>query len=530
MAITPQTRLRLLKVPIEIDNKNQLTFENEQKQREYFLSLPYIEIEEISYQRKDSVIYFPAHIDSLLEYNYVMYLNENYTNKYFYAFITNMEYITDFNTAISITTDVFQTWQFNLTFKESFIEREMINVNEDIPGANLLPEGLETGEYKVSGTAEIDDLEPWYIVAYAEDTFGFKYNGIYSGIQFYAFSDSEALRGFLVQINLAGKTDYILNIFTVPKLAFYPLSNVSGAIDSDIKANPRPLTLISTPDNLDGYIPRNQKLRTYPYLYIGFNPNGGSGKVYRYENFENGQPKFEIISEINPNPQICVIPQNYRGANGDSLGDIGLINGYPTISWSNDVFNSWLAQNSDIIKLQMSQEQFNTGFSQLQNIGGVANSLNSALNQDITGAISGAATSGLNYYKTNVNHDFYVKQQMAQIEKQSILPNTGTFGGNNTTLLGYDKFDKNIFTRYTIKKQFAERIDKYFDMYGYLTNTVKVPNLNNRPNWNYIKTIGCNIIAHIPQSDLQTIKNMFDNGITLWHNKDTFLDYSKNNR
>lgn len=145
MAVTPQTILRLLKVPIEIDNKNQLTFENEQKQRQYFLSLPHIEINEISYQRKDSVIMFPDHIDNLLEYNYVMYLNENYTNKWFYGFITNMEYVSDYNTKISISTDVFQTWQFNIQFKESFIEREMINIDEDIPGANLLPERFRNG-------------------------------------------------------------------------------------------------------------------------------------------------------------------------------------------------------------------------------------------------------------------------------------------------------------------------------------------------------------------------------------------------
>lgn len=133
MAITPNTCLRLLKVPLAIDNKNQLTFANEQAQRQYFLSLPYVEIDEISYQRKNSVISFPGHIDDLLEYNYVMYLNENYTNKWFYAFITNMEYVTEFNTKIYITTDVFQTWQFDYSFKQSFIEREMIEVANDIP-------------------------------------------------------------------------------------------------------------------------------------------------------------------------------------------------------------------------------------------------------------------------------------------------------------------------------------------------------------------------------------------------------------
>ena len=140
MAITPNTVLRLIKVPLEIDNKNQLTFQNELAQRQYFLSLPHLEITEITYQRKDNVIYFPDHIDSILNYNYVLYQNTNYGNKWFYAFITNMTYITDFNTAINISTDVFQTWQFDFSFKQSFIEREMINVNEDVPGNNLLPE------------------------------------------------------------------------------------------------------------------------------------------------------------------------------------------------------------------------------------------------------------------------------------------------------------------------------------------------------------------------------------------------------
>ena len=133
MALTPSTKLRLIKTPIEIDNKNQLTFNNKTEQRDYFLSLPHLEIDEISYQRKDNMVYFPEHIDKLINYNYVMYLNENYTNKWIYAFITRMEYENDFNTKIYITTDVFQTWQFDITFKESFIEREMLATADDIP-------------------------------------------------------------------------------------------------------------------------------------------------------------------------------------------------------------------------------------------------------------------------------------------------------------------------------------------------------------------------------------------------------------
>ena len=133
MAITPQTNLKLLKCPLSLDNKNQLTFANKTAQYNYFNSLPKLELGNFKYIRQASVIRYPEHIDNLLEYNYCMYQNDNYSNKWFYAFIINMHYVNDNMTQISIMTDVWQTWQFDISFEESFIEREMINVINDIP-------------------------------------------------------------------------------------------------------------------------------------------------------------------------------------------------------------------------------------------------------------------------------------------------------------------------------------------------------------------------------------------------------------
>ena len=59
MAITPQTNIKLLKVPIDLDNKNQLTFSNQNEQYNYFNSLKSIEADNFTYQRKDNVIRFP---------------------------------------------------------------------------------------------------------------------------------------------------------------------------------------------------------------------------------------------------------------------------------------------------------------------------------------------------------------------------------------------------------------------------------------------------------------------------------------
>ena len=129
MAITPDTNIKILKVPIEISNKNQLTFASKQAQFDYFDSLEKIEIDSCNYQRKDNVLMFPAHIDSIIE--------NNYDDKWFYAFIVNMEYENNGTTKIYLATDTWQTWCFDLDFKQSFVEREHIAVADDLPRCKL---------------------------------------------------------------------------------------------------------------------------------------------------------------------------------------------------------------------------------------------------------------------------------------------------------------------------------------------------------------------------------------------------------
>lgn len=304
-------------------------------------------------------------------------------------------------------------------------------------------------------------------------------------------------------------------------------------LQENFTESPKIKTLLARSNSLDGYTPRNKKLLTYPYIYLGFNPQNGTKKIYRYEDFANATPTFKIISEINPNPTVQFIPQNYRGANGDSLSDNASLNGYPTISFKTDTFNVWLAQNNDVISLQMQQENYNYNIDAIKGGMGILGDMGNMLSGDkgsIAGGFSGFIDKSIELMRSDKNHEFYIKNQMAQIEKQAMLPDNASLSSSNSTLLGYNMFDKNIFTRYTIKREFAERLDKYFDMYGYTINELKNININSRPNWNYIKTQGANILGDIPQYDLQSIKEMFDNGITFWHNPETFLDYSKNNR
>ena len=81
----------------------------------------------------------------------------------------------------------------------------------------------------------------------------------------------------------------------------------------------------------------------------------------------------------------------------------------------------------------------------------------------------------------------------------------------------------------TIRRQYAERIDKYFTMFGYAQNIVAVPNIHARQYFTYVKTTGSCVSGSIPQDDRETIDTIFDRGIRFWTNYDYFENYTVNN-
>ena len=98
-------------------------------------------------------------------------------------------------------------------------------------GNNLIPEGLEFGELKVEGTAEFDELEPAYVVAYSGDSYqvgddapvpikqeGYSYNGIYSSVTF-AVANEYGFSVLMRILNQNANSDKVLTVFTIPKLA-----------------------------------------------------------------------------------------------------------------------------------------------------------------------------------------------------------------------------------------------------------------------------------------------------------------------
>ena len=532
-AITPQTELRLIKCPIESDNNNQITFSNETAQNTYFRSLPHEEVDNFTYQRKDGVIRYPAHIDSILEYNYVMYKNEAYSDKWFYAFITGMEYVNDNMTYITIKTDVYQTWQFQMVWKKSFIERE--HVDDDTIGKHTLPERLETGDYVTDEVITLFSGNSTYICISCSDVpdaLGKRttlyYNGVFSGTETFLFRDYQAAANFIKSMDKDSKdlSTAIVSIYLAPTNLFsgltlswqvvtinnttfeysrIPVSSASNVLQTS--------TNITPASTINGYTPKNNKLKVFPYSYFYVSNNVGSDIPFKYEEFSSNTASFKTVGSLTPGCSIRCIPLNYKkltesGSTMKSYNSGITVAKYPVCSWSNDTYINWLTTNS-----------VNLGF---KAVGGVVGTVaGAALIASGAGVVAGAGmiASGVGMIADSVR----------EVYNHSLTPDQAQ-GNSNSGDVTYSSSKLEVVAyRMVVRQEVAKVIDDYFTMYGYKVNSLKIPNLTSRTNWNYIKTIGANIEGDIPENDMNEIKSLFNKGITLWHNTSTYLDYSQNN-
>lgn len=164
---TPNTTVYLCNVPINSNQKNQFvpytsgnSVWNAEGQRNWFLNQNHLKhsFNDFTYQRKDNIIRVPVNAEVLFAdgSNYVVYQNQHYNGKWFYCFITKIEFINENMTALHIKTDVFQTWFFEF-YKSNhmdinFISRETVIKDEMFK--HTLPEPLPTPEYKTENGGE----------------------------------------------------------------------------------------------------------------------------------------------------------------------------------------------------------------------------------------------------------------------------------------------------------------------------------------------------------------------------------------
>ena len=98
-----------------------------------------------NYIKKDQAFRIEGNFARFEAFNYCRYQNRDFVNrqgnkKWYYAFIDRVEYIAQDIAMIYITTDYWQTYQFNITYYKSLIARAHVKKSDDTVGRWLQPE------------------------------------------------------------------------------------------------------------------------------------------------------------------------------------------------------------------------------------------------------------------------------------------------------------------------------------------------------------------------------------------------------
>ena len=483
--------------------------------------------------------------NTCLQCNYMAFQNPNYSNKWFFAFIDEISYLSDNSTKIRFTVDEHSTWFDYWDAKTCLVLRE--HVADDTVGLHTYPEGLEHGDYVLNTYDKIRySLQPQDYVIIATSWLPSNtphlpsyqmYGGVFAGVYYLAFADKQYAKNFLLAIDGFGRADNIVSVFMAPAMLCNPAEYFEGQLNSfeslpngdkqaktyDVHAyfvqnnvGVQMLTdyTIARNTTLNGYQPVNNKLYCFPYNYLLISNNIGMNVSYNYEDFVNNTPIFDIYGCLCPGCSIKLYPKNYKLYQDTGILGAGFVDGivgakYPICSYTSDSYINWLTQQS----VNETGAKINAGFTiakmLAQDTGGDDSQYQSLINGQI------------NYLSQRYQHALAGPQAM------------GNLNGGDVTFAS----DNMYFTYYkmSIRSEYARMIDDYFTRRGYQVNIMKIPNMISRTYWNYLQIgnqeeIGySNIKGSVPTKSMDIINNIYRKGVTIWHDHANIGNYSLSN-
>ena len=503
MFIEPSTNIRILKnVPLDNTYKHTIHFADVTAQTNYFVGLTKHHLSEQTYQRvQKGSARVGIKAEALYDCNYMMFQNVNFGSKWFYAFITGVEYVNNTVSEITFEIDVMQTWYFDYTLKECFVERE--HSETDVVGENIVSEPIDMGDMVCNGSSGSGKFDSYTaVIATAYDgkdddgnnkPTGGTIGGLFTGLAYVSglidnATQVKALVDYLASVTEANKIDSVTSIWVMPT-KFY--TNKSAPVVEVAK--------IGKNTKIGNYTPRNKKLLTYPYNYLGVDC-GNNSAVYRYEWFDSddGTCSFMMNCCVAPNVEISLVPVDYNGDDFNYVEKL-VMKGFPQVGYSIDAFRAWIAQEASGTALTYFGSAVATGF-------GLATG-------NAMSAVGGAI--GMAH---SINNTVLAYNRPPQAK------------GNNGSSVDVATRTKDFwFRQMQITPQYARIIDDYFDVYGYATQRVKVPNTSSRPHWNYTKTKDCVIVGSVPADDMRKICSVYNSGVTFWKNGANVGNYSLDN-
>lgn len=407
MYIEPNSEVYLLEnIPLDPTYEHTILFKSANAQRDWFKKWAIVHLTNQSYVRADAgKLRINRSADKLYTCNYIMFQNTSYGNKWFYAFVTGVSYISNEVCEISWTIDSLQTWHFEYELQTCFIERQ--HTPTDNYGEHIIDEGLEIGDPVNSGyviSPGWDDYSVCVVTAFDPNSVesgdfsvskGGFYSYIYSGFNIAVFpadgggpadpstpSVETKLDAFLRKINENNRTSSVLAVFMCPSfMVQQKYQTIIG--NSFSKPTSRNIDIALPYGNAFGYAnkdgsyyPKNKKLYTYPYCSLMVTNGDGDSKIYRWENFYSTDGKNVTFNEafiFGASPVATTMPTVYSqdgfyrflSLRDPDVNKYRLItnpdealimNDFVTCAYAVDSYRAWLAQKKAVLPYEIASQ------------------------------------------------------------------------------------------------------------------------------------------------------------------------------
>ena len=376
MYIQPNSEVRLLtNVPLDNTYAHTIYFANKNTQANYFISKTKTgcHFSHVSYQRHTRPSMKVEKLaDNIYDCNYLMFKNTTFGDKWFYAFIRDIEYVGNTVSEIFYEIDVMQTWFFDVTLLQSFVERE--HSATDVAGDNLIPEPVTIGDYFNTAPISTELFDEFALILccpYKRNEVGgiYRWSNLSDDIPippntidnqktglYYSVIKDDIVAGYcLYELNDQGLSEEIVSIYPVP------LEFVKGYTSTyqhvDVLTGTTPIKSFTyyasneKPTTLGSYTPKNKKLLTYPYNKFVIETGDGTKNEYAFEFFGNNSVTFQIHGNLLENTSFKAVPLLYKGAYVN-YSEGCLLTDFPQTGYSIDTYRAWLAQNKTRLAIQ----------------------------------------------------------------------------------------------------------------------------------------------------------------------------------
>jgi hypothetical protein len=515
MYIEPTTNIRLLKdVPLDNSYKHTLFFQTHANQIEYFVSKQKYSLGNYSYQRiNKGVARVGICADNIYECNYMMFKNINFGDKWFYAFITKIEYVNNEMSTIEFEIDDIQTWLFEMQLKECYIERQ--HTVSDNKYEHIEPESIDFGNmvtldsYLPNTTVDstgvhIGDFHEWVLIVCVapsgkNDILALVQNGMVSCAEYYICKNSTtSVKDFLENVLTGYDQNSIYSAYMFPSAFCNTSGDTVHILQYGQTAPIRYDINVKVPDNFRGYVPKNNKLFSSPYTVYEATDDCENSQYYYPELFNSSNVNFHVYGKYIGNPEIAITPLSYKGET-ENYSESFVIGNFPMASFASDTYRAWVANNGMQTKINLA---------------------------------SSLTLATANLYSGNAIGAFYNATSIASQINGAIVaynqPNKLLTTDNSQIIATLLQKVPRIKVK-CLTESYLKQVDDYFTTYGYALNVVAVPNIHARKEFTFIKTKDCVVRGNLPVDAIRTICKCFDSGITWWVNGENVGNYEVDN-